>query len=174
MNVSQASVETELKLLVPPRSIGRLGAHPLLRGRGHAARQRLYSVYFDTPKLDLWRQGVALRLRREGKRWVQTVKGSGTVHGGLHRRIEAESEVAGPVPDFSRIRDRELAATFASRRLRAQLKPVFTADFIRHSTILDLDADTRVEASVDHGVIRSGRRAEGVSELELELKKGAP
>lgn len=174
MNVSQAPVETELKLLVPPRSIRRLGAHPLLRGRGRAVRRKLYSIYFDTPKLDLWRQGVALRLRREGKRWVQTVKAGGSVHGGLHRRIEAEAEVTGPVPDFSRIRDRELAGTFASRRLRAQLKPVFTTNFTRDSTLLEFDAGTRVEASVDHGVIRSGKRVEGVSEIELELKAGAP
>jgi triphosphatase len=174
MTDSPADLETELKLLVPPDAVRRLAAHRLLRGRTRPARRRLYSIYFDTPALDLWRQGIALRVRREGRRWMQTVKGGGAARGGLHQRPEAESEVAGPVPDTSRIRDRELAEAFASPQLRAQLAPVFTTDITRSSRVLELDADARVEASVDQGVIRSGDRSEAVSEIELELKSGEP
>ena len=56
----------------------------------------MYGVYYDTPGLDLWRQGIALRLRRERGRWFQAVKGGGSAHAGLHRRFEDEAEVAGP------------------------------------------------------------------------------
>jgi inorganic triphosphatase YgiF len=175
MKDSRATPEIELKLLVPPDAVRRLAAHRLLRGRTtRAARRRLYSIYFDTPALDLWRQGIALRVRREGRRWMQTVKSGGSTRGGLHQRAEAETEVAGPVPDTSRIRDRELAEAFASPQLRAQLTPVFTTDINRSSRLLELDAEARVEASVDQGVIRSGNRAEAVSEIELELKSGEP
>ena len=174
MTLSRAGPEIELKLVVPAEAVRRLAAHRLLKGRVRPARQRLYSVYFDTPALDLWRQGIALRVRREGRRWVQTVKGGGSAKGGLHQRTEAEVEVAGPVPDVSRVRDRELAGAFASARLRAQLAPVFITEFTRSSRVLELDAETRVEASVDQGMIRSGKRAEPLSELELELKGGAP
>ncbi len=167
-------VETELKLLVPVESARRLASHRLLKGPGQPRRMKLHSVYYDTPALDLWRQGIALRLRRQGRRWVQTVKGGGTARGGLHQRVEDESEVTGPAPDFSRIRAGELADVFASPRLRARLKPVFTADYSRVSRMLELDAGTRVEASVDQGVIRSGNRTEALSELELELKDGKP
>jgi inorganic triphosphatase YgiF len=174
MTLARAGREIELKLLVPADAVRRLAAHRLLRGRTRPARRRLYSIYFDTPALDLWRQGIALRVRREGRRWVQTVKGGGSAQGGLHQRAEAEAEVAGPAPDVSRVRDRELAVAFASPRLRAQLAPVFTTEFTRSSRVLELDAEVRVEASVDQGEIRSGKRAEPLIELELELKGGAP
>ncbi len=167
-------VEVELKLLVPAEAVRRLSAHPLLQGRARAVRRRLHSVYFDTPAFDLWRQGIALRVRREGRRWLQTVKGGGMAQGGLHQRAEAEAEVAGPAPDISRIRDRKLADAFASPQLRARLRPVFTTAFTRDSRVLELDAGARVEASVDQGVIRSGNRAEALSELELELRGGTP
>ena len=174
MKYSHPGVEVELKLLVPAEAVRRLSTHPLLQGRARAVRRRLHSVYFDTPAFDLWRQGIALRVRREGRRWLQTVKGGGMAQGGLHRRAEAEAEVAGPAPDISRIRDRKLADAFDSPQLRARLRPVFTTAFTRDSRTLELDAGARVEASVDEGVIRSGNRAEAVSELELELKGGTP
>ena len=170
----KAAPEIELKLVVPAAAVRRLASHRLLRGRSRPARRRLHSIYFDTPALDLWRQGIALRVRREGRRWLQTVKGGGSAQGGLHQRAEVESEVAGPQPDVSRIRDRDFAAAFASPRLRAELAPVFSTEFTRSSRLLELDAETRVEASVDQGLIRSGKRAEPLSELELELKGGAP
>ena len=113
-------VEIELKLLVPPGAMRRLSAHPLLKGAPRVSKHRLHSVYFDTPRLDLWRQGIALRLRREAGRWIQAVKGGGTALAGLHRRLEDEAEVAGPTPDFSRIGHHELAEAFSSERLRAR------------------------------------------------------
>jgi len=167
-------VETELKLLIPPQAVRRLAAHRLLRGRSPGARLRLYSVYFDTPALDLWRQGIALRVRRDGRRWVQTVKGGGTVQGGLHQRAEFEEEVAGPAPDFSRIGNHGLADVFAPAPLRARIEPAFVTDFRRVSRVLELESGAAVEASMDRGVIRSGKLSEPVSELELELKRGDP
>lgn len=133
----------------------------------------MHSVYFDTPKLDLWRQGIALRLRRSGGRWFQAVKGGGTVLAGLHRRVEDEVEVAGPALDFSRIGQHELARALSPERLRARLKPVFVTRFFRTSRLLEIDPETCIEASIDRGLIRSGDRVERFVELELELKKGA-
>jgi len=130
-------------------------------------------------RLPVWKELRALpvgkaEVRREGRRWMQTVKGGGSARGGLHQRAEAEAEVAGPAPDLSSIHDRELAEAFASPQLRAQLTPVFTTDITRSSRVLELDSEARVEASVDQGVIRSGNRSEAVSEIELELKSGEP
>jgi triphosphatase len=170
----KAVPEIELKLAVPAEAVRRLAAHRLLRGQSRPERRRFYAIYFDTPALDLRRQGIALRVRREGRRWVQTVKGGGNAQGGLHQRAEAEVEVAGPRPDLSRVRHGDFAEAFASARVRAQLAPVFITEFTRVSRALDLDAEARVEVSVDQGEIRSGTRAEPVSELELELKSGAP
>jgi len=165
--------EVELKLAFSHAAIRKLAAHPLIRGRVRPVTRKLHTVYYDTPSLDLWRQGVALRVRRAGRRWVQAVKGEGSVKGGLHRRIEIESEIAGPQPDLARISDRDLVGVFASPQLRGQLRPVFITDFSRSSRTLDLGGDTIVEASIDCGGIRSGGRVDIVNELELELKSGA-
>ena len=174
MKLPHPGVEVELKLLVPAEAVRRLSAHPLLQGRAQAVRQRLHSVYFDTPAFDLWRRGIALRLRRDGERWFQAVKGGGTALAGLHRRVEDELEVAGPALELSRIAHAELARVLSSERLRARLKPVFVADIIRSSRLLETDSGARVEASIDRGLIKCGSRTERVVELELELKSGAP
>ena len=84
-------VEVEAKLLVPRatdlRAIARLpqlGPYPL-RSRGTV---RLHSIYLDTSNLTLARHGVALRLRRHGRRWEATVKLAGRVEGDVHERPE--------------------------------------------------------------------------------------
>jgi len=171
-SVSTSNSEIELKLSVPHRALRRLAAHRLLRGSSRPVASRLYSVYFDTPALDLWRKGVALRLRREGRRWLQTVKGEGTVHAGLYRRLELESEVAGPQPEFARLRNGDLADVLASPQVRAQLRPVFVTDFSRSRRLLEFGPGLTVEAAIDCGEIKGGGRLERLNELELELKKG--
>lgn len=172
MDADLPATETELKLRVPPEALRRLSAHPLLRGGAPPVAKKLHSIYFDTPDFDLWRQSVALRVRRDGRRWVQAVKGGGTVRGGLHQRMEIETEVAGPFPDCTRITDERLAGIFASPGLRAQLRPVFVTTVNRRSRVLELESGAVVEASIDRGEIRSGDASDAVCEIELELKSG--
>jgi len=171
--VATPPTEVELKLAFPPAAIRKLAAHPRLRGSARPLNRKLHSIYYDTPSLDLWRRGVALRVRRTGRRWLQTVKGEGSVKGGLHRQIEIESDITGPQPDLARINNNGFADVFASPQVRGQLRPVFVTDFTRSSRTLELGGDTVVEASIDSGGIRGGGRVEAVSELELELKSGA-
>lgn len=166
--------ETELKLLVPPGASRRLGAHPLLKGAGRPVTKKLYSVYLDTPDLDLCRRGVAFRLRKDGARWVQTVKGGGEVKSGLHRRVELETGVAGPGPDCTVIDSEAFSGLFSSPRLCAQLQPVFSTQFSRTSRIVSLTPDVTVEVCIDRGVIKCGDSIAPICELELELKSGAP
>lgn len=168
------AVETELKLRVEPRHLARLRQHPLLKGAAHTAPRKLYSIYYDTPQLELWRAGVALRLRREGSRWVQTVKGGGSAAGGVHRRNEAEAAIAAPSPDVTAITDAALAAHFASPRLRARLRPVIVTEFTRASWMLTAAQGVKIEASIDRGTIKSGDAIEAICELELEVKAGPP
>lgn len=170
MNVS--STETELKLAASDLALRRLRAHRLLRGAAPPVTTRLYSIYFDTPAFDLRRHGIALRLRGDGRGWVQTVKGGGTAQAGLHQRLELETPVAGPEPDYAGITDPALASIFASPRLRERLRPVFVTKVNRSIRLLELDPGTTAEASIDRGEIRAGRRSEPVSEIELELKSG--
>ena len=79
--VGTGNREIELKLHVASSDLARLARHPALVGlqQGTAASTRLYTVYFDTPDLRLARFGVALRVRRQGGQYFQTVK---TLSGG--------------------------------------------------------------------------------------------
>jgi inorganic triphosphatase YgiF len=165
-------METELKLRVPPAALTRLSAHPLFRKAGDESVETLAAVYYDTPDFELKRKGASLRVRREGGQWIQTVKWSGAVRGGLHERNEIEAEVPGPAPDCDRIAHPDLDQVFRTPQLTGALRPVFETSITRSKRTLTLDGAT-VEASLDQGEIRSGERSESVSELELELKRGS-
>ena len=169
---STPASEIELKLQVPPKAVRRLLAHPLLRSGARASRASYYAIYFDTPNLALSRRGVALRLRREGRRWVQAVKGRGSAHGGLHARPEVETVVGGPVLDWHSLRNGPFGEVFRSPRIKATLQPLFSTVFTRRRRELMLPAGTIVELALDQGEIRSGERAIPFCELELELKSG--
>jgi triphosphatase len=164
-------VETELKLRVPPAAMQRLGAHPVLKGTERTPPRKLRAIYYDTPELALSKAGIALRVRREGRRWIQTVKWAGEVHGALHRRNEAEVEVSGLAPDLAKFAP-EVRALLDAPHVADALMPVFETDFVRSKRLVVVDGGSRVEASLDRGEVRSGERVEGLSELELELKAG--
>ena len=89
--------ETELKFEVAPQDLRRLKAAPALR-RKPPKEENLISVYFDTPKHKLARNGVSLRVRHNGDKRLQTVKSEGS--GGSFRRGEWEREIRGNVPSF--------------------------------------------------------------------------
>lgn len=172
------STEIELKLRLPPDCAvtRRLQHHPLLKSLGISApvTQKLHSVYYDTPNLDLQRLGVALRLRRIGRRWVQTIKGGGSVAAGLHQRDEWEAPVLKQQPDFTKITDPALITLFGSVDLRAQLRPLFTTEFTRSTRLLRLADGGEAEFCLDRGEIIADNTSEPLCEIELELKSGSP
>jgi triphosphatase len=165
-------IETELKLQIEPRHLARLADHPLLKRAARRVTRKLYSVYYDTPGLDLWRAGVTLRLRRSGKHWTQTVKSGGSAAGGLHQRSEFESAITAPLPDFDALAASDAAAYFSAPELRLQLKPLIVMEFTRVSAMLAPADGVAIEASIDHGLIKSGDATAPVCELELEMKEG--
>jgi len=164
-------VEIEFKLCAPPEVLRRLSRRRLLRGDARPVARKLSSVYFDTPQRELWRRGVALRVRRVAGKWVQTVKGGGTARGGLHERVEFECEVPGPAPDVSVIPRGPLTAIFAAPEFAARLEPVFATAFMRRHRLVTAGGVT-VEVCVDRGQLLAGERKEALSEIELELKSG--
>ncbi|MBI1175262.1 MAG: CHAD domain-containing protein [Sideroxydans sp.] len=166
------AVETELKLFIAPEHLDRLKRHPLLKtlGVARAATQRLYSVYYDTPQLTLHDKAMALRLRRVGKQWLQTLKGGGGVQAGLHRRNEWEVPVAGEVLDCDALK---ACGGKLPKGVRKQLQPVFVTDFSRNVRLLHFEG-AEIELCLDRGEIRAGKAMREVSELELELKSGEP
>jgi inorganic triphosphatase YgiF len=168
------SREIEIKLSVPEAQALRLWEVLAHHPHDKPVTHRLFSAYYDTPERALKAAGAALRLRREGGRWIQTVKSEGQAAGGLHQRAEHEVEVAAQLPSFPAIAEAGLGDLVADRRLREGLTVAFTTEFNRTSTLLRPAAGKVVEVSLDRGVIAAGDRREPICEIELELKSGTP
>src|SRR5262245_30688890 len=90
-------VEVELKLEYDSADRDRLLASPLLNPSGEQPKQ-LVATYFDTPDLQLKKAGYALRIRKEGRRRIQTVKASDSRAAGLFVRGEWERPVRSDKP----------------------------------------------------------------------------
>jgi len=165
--------EIELKLLVNMTSVNRLRHSRLIRSLSisPAVAQKLYTVYYDTEDHDLRRNDIALRLRRNGKQWVQTIKGGGGATAGLHHRYEWEAPVKEAQPDFTKISDPDLISLFDNASLREKLQPIFTTECSRSTRMLRLP-DGEVEFCLDRGRITAGEISVPISEIELELKSG--
>ena len=168
--------EIELKLAIAASDVPKLARVPLLKSssRGRAATSRLYSIYYDTPEFSLRQQGVALRLRRIGARWLQTLKSAGRVEGGLHQREESETAVPAQILNYPALAQSGAAAVFADPGLPLRLQPVFATDFKRTSWKLEPAAGAEIEFCLDRGAISAGPAQVPISEIELELKRGPP
>lgn len=166
------AIETELKLRITPDSLARLKRHALLKKYAvtRPVTRRLYNIYYDTPKLELHKTEMALRLRRAGKQWLQTLKGGGSSRAGLHQRNEWEVPVSGPALDFSANPSVDWEAHLPLRR---KLQPVFVTDFSRTSRMLNFQG-AEIELCMDHGQVSTEQSSVPLCELELELKSGDP
>jgi inorganic triphosphatase YgiF len=163
--------EIELKLLVEADRMAHFNAAPVVaaNARNKGSRKHLKAVYYDTPERLLRRNGLSLRVRQSGARFVQTVK-TDAADDPL-RRGEWEASVPSLAPDLA------LAMPFIPEKLRSHLdaqplEAVFTADIHRHARMLELPSGT-VEIAFDQGELLAGDRSLPVSEIELELKSGS-
>ncbi|RZT32348.1 CYTH domain-containing protein [Cupriavidus agavae] len=158
------AIELELKLAVPDAALAAVAAW--LDANGQARGETtLLNVYLDTPARDLARARAALRLRKKGQQWLQTLKTAGTSSGGLAARHEWETEIGGEAIDLDRFPD-EARAVLAPLQ---GLAPVFRTDFTRRIWIVEQDGE-RIEAALDTGSITApgNGSAERIQELELE------
>jgi triphosphatase len=156
-------LEQELKLHVPVTA--RLGVEREL-ARGALTRTRLRALYFDTPTRTLARAKISLRLRLEGRRWVQTLKMPGS---DSLSRIELNQARPGPVLDLSVYAG--LPAGVVLTSLTEPLEVRYETNVLRLSRILR-DKTGRVEVAYDRGVIRAGALELPISEIEFELLSG--
>ncbi|MBC7944485.1 MAG: CYTH and CHAD domain-containing protein [Burkholderiales bacterium] len=149
--------------------------HPLLRAaRGKGISRRFVAEYYDTADFDLRRAGVGLRLRREGRRVVQTVKLEGRVEGGLHQRPEWETETRDGKLNFAALAQTGWCKHFDDPDLQNRLKPIFTTEFKRTTRIIEPSAGCAIEFCLDQGEIRAQGRVQPICEVEFELKSGEP
>jgi triphosphatase len=163
--------ENEIKFEVSPHDLQKLAATRILkRADGRPAKQKyLVSTYFDTPKQKLRQNGVSLRVRREGKKHLQTVKTSNDAIS--FRRGEWESKLANDEPDLRAARGTALQPLI-SKKLKRDLKPIFATHVHRTFIPLRPRNGSRVELALDEGHVRAGQKSAPLAEVELELKKG--
>lgn len=167
------SIETEIKLLVDGKSIGRVAALDPVRQAavGRPKRRRLRATYFDTPEGHLRKAGLTLRLRHEGARLVQTVKSEASADEPFSRG-EWEAEISGDRPDIGAAEESPLPALLAEAEIDAdRLEPQLSVEVTRR--VIDLAfGGTAVEMAIDRGRIAAAGRSLPVAEVELELKSG--
>lgn len=171
--------EIELKFQVPPDR--RDEVDRFVAGRTPVRRVRLQAAYFDTADRALARAGLALRVRREGRRWVQTLKGAG--QDGMTRLehdvpLTAAAGERGALPTVDPDRH---AGTEVGERLQALLKSLpdgalacaYRTDIWRRVRTARSRLGS-VELAFDEGQLMAGDRRWPVCELEIEGLSGSP
>lgn len=165
--------EIELKFQVP--AARRTALDAAVASRAGVARTRLQAAYVDTPDRALATAGMALRLRREGRQWVQTLKGRTADTMTRHEHnvargastampvVDANLHAGTPVGDA-------LLALLAARPADA-LSVRYRTDILRRSRTLRVTGE-QVELAFDVGRIHAAGRAIGVAELEIESTGG--
>lgn len=167
--------EIELKLLLDPKQERLLRSSAAVKraAAGAARTRQLHSVYYDTADGALGCAGIALRLRRDGRRWVQTVKKSSkAIAQGLSAPMEDECRLPGAKIDLSRIADDDLREEVIGLA-KPGLEPTVETAFRRTSRLLDGPSGAKVELAIDVGEVRANGAAAPLIEAELEVKEGS-
>lgn len=172
-SVPEQLVEIELKFLVPSSARAALAAE-MARGSSTLERTSLAAMYLDTRDRRLAGAGLAWRLRREGRRWIQALKAGGT---NALERFEHEVIRPDATPDISLH-----AGTSAGDRLIALLDRARAdgeAPEVRFRTEVRRTARrirTRgavVEVAFDEGRIVAADKVQRIREIEFELVSGS-
>jgi triphosphatase len=168
--VRSVNDEIELKLEVDAAGVALLKQHALLQDSAPQIKPQL-SVYYDTPKGRLRKQGFSLRVRRVDGGFVQTVKPT-TESAGLFARDEWETPVGSIDPDLGKLAGTPLEPLKRQGKLK-KLVPVVRSDVQRTSWRLTRAGST-IQVDLDEGSITGGDRSQILCELELELVDGEP
>ena len=170
--------ETEIKLRASRETLLALREHPLLKKRNKSgwSRHELFNQYYDTADRALAQARVALRLRRDGEQFIQTLKSRGQSVAGLSERNEWDWYLDKPKLDLKKLDDQCWPASLAELDKKT-LKPIFTTDFVRENAEIAWGrgkAKVVIEAALDLGKVVAGKQGEEICELELELRQGEP
>lgn len=168
------NTEIELKFLVPSAARSAVLAE-VTRGSAPLERISLAAKYLDTADRRLARAGMAWRLRREGRRWVQTLKAAGA--NPLER---FEHEVIRPAASHDPTAhagtpagDRLLEIVVRAAAEGVELGVRFATE-IRRTARRVRTRGAVIEVALDEGRLLAGQASLRVRELEFELVSGSP
>ena len=173
-----AEVEIELKLSGEPDALKRAFAAAPIRDRatGRARTKRLENIYYDTEDQRLRARGLALRVRKDGRRYYQTLKSNDAKALAAYRG-EWQNPLRSSEPDLAlmpeggkaaldgAIDEHELRPLFATRVQRT-VRRIATGDQAGGSNV--------IEAALDLGSIEANGCSTPIAEVELELLEGSP
>lgn len=171
--------EFELKFEIPSSSLPRVAA-ALLGGK--TTRQRLQAQYYDTPDGDLASHGLVVRMRKEGRHWVQTAKGkTSSPLERLEHNVTLVQRAAASVPKINLARHAGTpvsdaigeALNLSGNEMFPKLMPVYATD-VQRTAMLAENAESVMEIALDQGRVSANSRSLVLCELEVELKKGMP
>ncbi|CAN7302386.1 CHAD domain-containing protein [Mesorhizobium sp. LjNodule214] len=165
----------ELKFLLDELTSSQLGARvkALKLATGRPKTRMLRSIYFDTADHALKKAGITLRLRRDGRRWIQTVKTKPKLHRGLSQVGEEENPAPGGRLCLVAIPDAAVREEVVRRVNGAPLELICETVIRRSASELSLEDGTRAELAIDIGEIHAGERSAELRELEIELIEGS-
>ncbi|MGH6919856.1 MAG: CHAD domain-containing protein, partial [Geminicoccaceae bacterium] len=170
--------EVELKLSGQPEALETIFASPTIadKATGRGVTRRLENVYYDTHDQRLRARGLAFRVRRHGRRYVQTLKSNDT-EGLVSYRGEWETPLPSSEPDLAvlpvgaleilqgLVSPEELETQFTTRVRRR----------VRRIRLIDQKGrESLIEAALDSGTIESQGGNMPIAEIELELLEGSP
>jgi inorganic triphosphatase YgiF len=173
--------EFELKLVFPEERSADI--EKLLVSKGGLRRQKLQAYYYDTPQFSLAQSGISLRIRKEGRAWIQTLKASGASQ---FERLEHNAVISHtgvtPPPLNIKLHDEHPAHKALLKSLRNdkqdidQLTLRYQTDIWRRVALVRARG-AMLEYALDLGVIKAfqvgGKEAFiPVREIEIELKAG--
>jgi triphosphatase len=170
--------EIELKLSGQPEALESIFASPTIcdKSTGRGVIRRLENVYYDTRDQRLRARGLAFRVRRHGRRYVQTLKSNDT-EGLVSYRGEWEAPLPSSEPDLAvlpvgaleilqgLVTPEELETQFTTRVKRR----------VRRIRLVDQKGrESLIEAALDSGTIETRGDRMPIAEIELELLEGSP
>lgn len=166
-------IEIELKFQIPQSR-----RDAVLRAVASKTSQQtaLRALYFDTPDQQLAQAGLVLRLRRENRRWVQTLKGRGD-----HLLARFEHEVSIPSARTAQVPPIDVARHAGTSAGEQLMKVVSAADAglqvefetaVRRTHRLIRVGTSTIDLCFDEGQLRAGDASAPICELELELIHG--
>ncbi|MFM2078956.1 MAG: hypothetical protein RJA49_2846 [Actinomycetota bacterium] len=167
--------EIELKLHVPADRAATV--QQAVRGTQPARRMHLQASYIDTPAYDLAAAGMGWRVRREGRRWVQTLKGTPRGSDGMSREEDnvVVRSSARPTADAELHADSPVGQQLLQllEDLEGTPDERFCTDVWRTTHTVRAPGGT-VELAFDDGAVTGGGTELPICELEIELKSGDP
>lgn len=173
-----------MKLALAPGAVRAMGAALTRASLTPPSSKRLDNTYFDTPAGLLLSRGATLRLRRQGRAWLQTLKGPADSRGGALNRAEWEMPAPGGHLRLDLFTDPAAHALLDGAH-PCDLRPLFTSTIRRRVYTLPANPGTTaapdappappaIEACLDQGVIEvPGHAPVEVCEVELEALNGA-